>query len=325
MSSPRPAVFKTERENHAPHQPIVVIRSYRSDLAKCDDNINISVTPKNTQTRLLFNKVLSLLADGYLPFQGTQDLIEYEIHLSSPRIKPGLIDQLYHLLGWGESEECKINFPDAPGGALFAGDDEEVDDVVMGDFRRTIVQKLQTAHGLIICVDSSVLQPGKEAQKHLRSVALAFTRWLPDIFAEVVQDKEDSKLVLKRVCFVLTKSDLWAQQNDLEDVSQAAVQNRDPYIHAKEILGQIFFNSIRKYFTRDIEVAFCMSSIYGFLDGKPHSGLIEASEQEDSDDFEGIAIQDWAPYNVIEPFIFLLNGDNIDERIKILNWDEVGS
>ena len=93
-------------------------------LAFRDENINVRITPKNQQTRELFNKVLSLLAHGYLPFQGTQDLIEYEIHLSSPRIKPDLIDQLYRLLGWGEAENCQIHFPDAPGGALFAGDDE---------------------------------------------------------------------------------------------------------------------------------------------------------------------------------------------------------
>lgn len=294
-----------------------------------DENVNVFVSPNNDITRKLFSQSLDLIRYNRLSFQGTQDIIDYEMKLESPHIEATFFEKIKEYIGIGEPTHCTINFPDAPGGALFQGDDEEYDNVVAEKFRGKVVNRLRESKGLIICLDASYLTPKANNESDLKEVALAFTKWLPDVLAEVVQNSDKTKLDITRVCFVMTKADLWAHRFSWNDMAQVHVQNRNGYEHAKEVLGRMFFNSIRHYFSKDTEFAFCMSSVFGFTEeGRVNESFIQNMNKKRSRG-EGqnieISVEDWQPYNVIEPFIFLLNGDNIDNRITVLKWDEMGS
>ena len=291
-----------------------------------DDGLELDVLAKNDKARDLFSKVLNLVIDGVLPFAGSGDVINYEISLKSVVKKQDVWNQFLGFLGMADPEEAMIYFPDAPGGALFQGDDEEVDHVVMGKYQAELVAHLREADGLIICLDSSALRKASkddETIKKRRQVAIEFSKWVPFVLSKVLEGSEATKLKLNRVCFVLTKSDLWAEQEDVEN-AEAAVRYRDPYNHAKEILGRAFFNSLKHRFSPDTQVAFAMSSVFGFLDGQPNPHFSTERTRRDRSREPKIELDEWRPYNVVEPFVFLLNGHNIDDRLTIMSPEELG-
>ena len=232
------------------------------------------------------------------------------------------MSRMFALLGWVREGQAHIQFPDAPGGALFPGDDDEPDPVLMRQYQEKIIQKLRTVQGLIICIDSSILDANNQDENRLRNVALDFMRWLPDVFGAVLEDGDKTKLALKKVCFVLTKADLWAENHGLADTAEVSVKTRDAYAHAKDILGAMFFNSIRNFFPKNVDVAFSMTSVYGFHKGKTHDILVKEAEKKKSEDT--ISVDDWKPHNVIEPFLFLTQDDYVGDSLKILKWDEMG-
>lgn len=288
-----------------------------------DKNVNISVLPKNERAREIFRQVLDLLRDGVLPFQGTGGIIEYEAIITSSFPKKSFLSRLFALLGWTHEEKSFVQFPDAPGGALFPGDDEEPDPVLMRDYQAKIIEKLRTVKGLIVCIDSSVLNAHSQDENHLRNVALDFTRWLPNVFSTVLENSNETTIGLEKVCFVLTKSDLWAEKHQLADTAEVSVKTRDPYTHAKDILGQMFFHSIRNYFSKNIQVAFSMTSVFGFHKGRAHETLVNDTVKRQSQ--QTISVEDWQPYNVIEPVLFLTQDNYQGDSLKILNWNELGS
>ena len=295
-----------------------------------DQGLEVDVLAKNESARNLFNKVLNLVIDGVLPFAGSGDIIDYEIALKAKNNEEGLWDQFLNKLGMGEPEEASIFFPDAPGGALFQGDaqdDDEVDDVVMLRYRKRLIEHIRDADGLIICLDSSALRKAavnNDTIKKRRQVAIEFSRWIPDVFSEVLETSPETKLNLKRVCFVLTKADLWAEQEGVHDNAEAAVKNRNAYNHAKAILGTAFFNSLRHRFQPNAQIAFCMSSVFGFLNGKPNPHFFTERDRKDRDRDPKIELEQWQPYNVVEPFVFLLNGHNIDTRLNVISPENLG-
>jgi hypothetical protein len=291
-----------------------------------EEGLALDVLAKNEASRNLFNKVFNLVIDQVLPFAGSGDIINYEISLKANHVQHDLWEQFLGFIGMGEPDEAMIYFPDAPGGALFQGDDEEVDHVVMGKFRTELIENLRDADGLIICLDSSALRRASTDDQDIkkrRQVAIEFSRWIPDVFSEVLEGSSETKLKLKRVCFVMTKSDLWASQEGVDN-AEAAVKHRDPYNHAKEILGKAFFNSLKHRFSPDSQVAFCMSSVFGFLDGNPNPYFFTEQKRKDRNRDPKIELDQWRPYNVIEPFVFLLNGYNIDGRLKIMSPADLG-
>jgi GTPase SAR1 family protein len=289
-----------------------------------DDDVQTMVVANNEITRRLFQQSLDIIRYNKVSFAGNQDIIEYEITLETS-IGRSWLDKLKAMIGMGELQRGIINFPDAPGGALFQGDDDEYDTVVANKFRGLIVEQLRKTRTLLICIDASSLSNPDGNQNYLKEVALAFTKWLPDVFSEVVEGTGRTKLKIKRVCFVLTKSDLWAYHNDFQEYSETNVQNRDPYVHAKEILGKMFFNSIRNYFEKDTEFAFCMSSVFGFHNGDVNESFIANMNSKGRSQSVNMNVADWRPYNVIEPFIYLLNGVNLNSRIKEVRWETMGS
>ena len=278
----------------------------------------LSVIPQNDDTQELFTKVINLVLDGYLPFQGTRDIISYVISVTCQTKSSSFWGKLF---GMKDKRQAVVSFPDAPGGALFPGDDEEVDHVVMKQYQNELVQKLQTATGLIVCIDASVLVDNatEKEKNEQHKVAISFAKWLPSLCNKATRNKSNNQLPLKNICFVLTKADLWAKKHNLGTMSETTVQNRDAYDHAKAILGQIFFYDIKKYFLESIEVGFCFSSVYGFHNGEP-SPFFENTSAE-----RAISrIDDWKPYNIIEPFLFLSGVDMGQKHIQILNWDDLG-
>ena len=286
-----------------------------------NSSYHINLQPSNEITRELFTQVLTLLSKGHLPFQGTQDILDYQLTLTMQSPKDSWLSSLPFLKSLFnpiQTQNCTVQFPDAPGGALFHGDDDEVDDVVMAKYRNILVKKLQTGTGLLICIDGSVNTQFAKDQKYKNEVAMTFAKWLPNLFATVSQDVQPARLPVQRVVFVLTKMDLWAEKHQWKQNSSAHVLNADPYNHAKEILGQLFFNSIRNHFHENTTFAFCMSSTYGFKDGAPNATFLHQTA-------DSVTPDDWIPLNIIEPFIYLLTGHNIQKRLQTLSWSEMGS
>ena len=61
---------------------------------------------------------------------------DYHMEMTAPDPAPTFFERVKDLLGIDEEEDkCDIHFPDAPGGAIFHGDDEESDDAEIQKYR----------------------------------------------------------------------------------------------------------------------------------------------------------------------------------------------
>ena len=264
---------------------------------------NIEVIAKNGDTRDLFTKVNQLLQTGTLPFAGSHSIINYHIQMTTPVPTPKFLQKLKITLGLAQEEEgenCEIHFPDAPGGAIFHGDDDEADEFTIKDLRQQLIRKISSAFGLIICLDASILSPTIDTNDQKRA-ALNFAKWLPGLLAEVIEKQQTTvtgRLNIKRVCIVMTKADLWAKNNNYTDLAETTVHNRDSYDHAIDILGKAFFTGFRQFFDKNTEFNFFMSSVFGFYQG----GLQERFFAEE-DEETVLSLDEWMPFNVIEPFL----------------------
>ena len=58
-----------------------------------DEDVNVFVAPNNDITRQLFSQSLDLIRYNRLSFQGTQDIIDYEMKLESPHIEATFIEK----------------------------------------------------------------------------------------------------------------------------------------------------------------------------------------------------------------------------------------
>ena len=266
-----------------------------------NDDYTIEVIPKNAETRELFKQIHGLLQTGAMPFGGSYEIRNYHMEMTAPEPAPTFFERVKEMLGMDEEEDkCDIHFPDAPGGAIFHGDDEESDDAQIQKLRNMLVRKLSSAFGLIICLDAAILHPDMDTNQQKR-VALNFAKWLPGLLSEVIEKQgsnETGRLNIQEVCFVMTKADLWAAQNGHGDLAENTVKNRNAYDHAIDILGKSFFTGIRQFFDDNTEFHFFMSSVFGF-----HQGAIQSKFFEEMDEDEIIGLDDWIPFNVIEPFL----------------------
>ena len=267
-----------------------------------NDDYSIEVIPKNQMTVDLFQNITKLLQTGDISsaITATNKTKDYHIEMRAPDPSPTFFERITDWFGDDEDDICDIHFPDSPGGAIFRMMDEEVDDVGLDMERDKLVQRLSKAYGLIVCLDSAILSPN-ESSSAQRELALNFARWLPGLFARIVETQGESshgKLNLRKVCFVMTKADLWAKENDLSQRAEISVQNRDAYDHAVDILGKVFFIGLRQHFSDDTEFSFFMSSVYGFKEGGIQEQFFEYTE-----DNEVMMLDEWRPFNVIEPFL----------------------
>lgn len=286
------------------------------------DNSDFDVVAQNENTNKLFSSAMRLIVDGDLPFAGTASVIDYEFLFEVSHQASWAKEIIYNLFQVSNAEKALIQFPDAPGGALFEGDDEEVDYVLMRQYRNRLVKLIKEADGLIICVDASALNSSKTGNEQLQ-VAFDFARWIPNLFNEVLQGTDTSKTKLKRVCVVLTKADKWALQEGKRLDAETAVKAVDSYQHAKKLLGNIFLNTLRRRLKPDTEVGFCMSSVFGFLDGAPNAVFLSEQKRKNRNTAPQIDPNQWVPYNAIEPFVFLLTGENVLNQFTIKKASEL--
>ena len=267
------------------------------------EDYTIEVIPQNQEARDLFSAINTLLKTGAMPFGGSYELRNYHIQMTAPDPSPSFFARIQELFGWDDGQDrCEIFFPDAPGGAVFHSDEEEVDDAGIQAYRKKLVQLMSKSFGLIICLDSSILSSKEDALDQKR-MALNFAQWLPGLLAEVLEKQNKSgsdtqRLHIQRVCFVLTKSDLWADQEGKGDQAESVVQNRNAYDHAVDILGRAFFTGFRQFFSQETEFSFFMSSVFGFHQGGIQQRFFEEMEEEDM-----LTLDEWVPFNVIEPFL----------------------
>lgn len=287
------------------------------------NGLDINVAASNEVTNQLFSSALRLIVDGFLPFAGTASVIDYAFKVAATQPVTGLMQIIHNLFGIQNTLEAEIEFPDAPGGALFEGDDEEVDHVLMKQYRKRLIGLIKECDGLIICVDISMLN-GRSNKNNRYRAALEFARWIPNLLNECLFGSNSLKLDLKRVCVVLTKADLWAAQNGHTLDAEQVVKSADAYALTKELLGPIFLQTLKSKFAANADIAFCMSSVYGFLDGAPNPTFGEQAKRRDRRSEPTIDVNLWKPYNAIEPFIFLLTGQNIQNQFVIKKGQELG-
>jgi len=262
---------------------------------------SIEVIAKNRDTRDLFTKIHQLLQTGAIPFAGSHNIINYHIQMTAPAITSSWFSTLKQMFGLEQKQEddiCDIFFPDAPGGAVFHGDDDEADEVTINDLRHQLIKKLSSTFGLIICLDASILSP-KFNTNEQKKAALNFAKWLPGLLSEVLEKQNTSnRLNIRRVCIVMTKSDLWAKNNNYSTVAETTVQNRNAYDHAIDLLGRSFFTGLRQFFDKNTEFNFFMSSVFGFYQGRIQDNFFTEMDED-----EVLSLDEWIPFNVIEPFL----------------------
>ena len=287
------------------------------------DELEINVAASNEVTNQLFSSALRLIVDGFLPFAGTASVIDYGFKISATQPVSGLVEIIHSLFKIKNTIEAEIEFPDAPGGALFEGDDEEVDHVLMKQYRKRLIELIKECDGLIICVDISMIN-GRSDKNNRYRAALEFARWIPNLLNECLFGSKKMKLDLKRVCVVLTKSDLWAAQNGHTLDAESVVRTANAYDLTKELLGPIFLQTLKSRFTVDADIAFCMSSVYGFLDGAPNPTFGEQAKRRDRRSEPSIDVNLWKPFNAVEPFLFLLTGQNIQNQFVIKKAKDLG-
>lgn len=285
------------------------------------EEYTIEVIPKNSETTELFTQVNSLLQTGAMPFAGSYEIRNYHLQMTAPDPAPTFFERMKEMLGMDEEDVCDIHFPDAPGGAIFHGDDEESDEATIKKLRSQLIGKLSNAYGLIICLDASILSPNVDTNDQRRT-SLNFAKWLPGLLAEVLekQGKNDTgRLNIQRVCIVMTKSDLWAKNNGYTDLAETTVQNRNGYDHAVDILGKAFFTGLRQFFDKDTEFSFFMSSVYGF-----YQGGLQTNFFEEMDEDEVVTLDEWTPFNVIEPFLTAVDATPPNTFVVTKKKQEVG-
>ena len=104
--------------------------------------------------------------------------------------------------------------------------------------------------------------------------------------------------------------------------AQEHVESTNPYEFCRKLLGIGFLRSLNTWLSGDALVAFGFSSVYGFVDGGVNIPLSEALAA-----YEAIGVEElesWQPYQVLDPFSFMVSGEPIGSEVKIIPAKDLG-
>ena len=184
---------------------------------------------------------------------------------------------------------------------------DEVDTVAMLEYKSRLVEKMRNCDSLIMCADAAEANSDADG-----GMSAGYGDWISGLFFE------GRGSVLKRICLCMTKSDLWALQEGFMNEARGKVQALSPMDFALSMLGHQPFVHISNYLGNLGKGALfgaCMTSTYGFLDGGVNQMLIEGVQNEE---INLQLLNSWRPYQTLDPFLFLLTGQDISKSVEIL-------
>ena len=119
------------------------------------------------------------------------------------------------------------------------------------------------------------------------------------------------------MCFVLTKSDLWAEQEGHAEDAEAFIAAQDPISIVRKVIGEKSLDTLSVFLEERAEVAFGFTSVYGFDEGAVHSSIGQGENAN------AIDIDDWKPYNIAESFAWLISGKVFNEALRVLSYQQL--
>ena len=184
---------------------------------------------------------------------------------------------------------------------------EEVDTVAMLEYKERLIQKLRSCDSLILCADAGEANSDAEGK-----MSVGYGDWISGLFFE------GRGTNLKRICLCMTKSDLWALQEGFMNEASSKVDSLSPMDFALGMLGHQPFVHISNYLGnlgKGTQFGSCMTSTFGFLDGGINQMLIEGVTNPE---LSQQLLNSWRPYHVLDPFLFLMTGQDLGKAVEIL-------
>ena len=127
----------------------------------------------------------------------------------------------------------------------------------------------------------------------------------------------ETSIPLQRICFVLTKADLWAQQAGHSDDAVSFLAAQNPIDIVRHIIGEKSLDTLSVFLENQAQIGFSFTSVYGFENGAVHSNIGKDDNPVD------IEIEAWKPYSVAESFAWLISGEVINEAVQVINYEEL--
>ena len=164
---------------------------------------------------------------------------------------------------------------------------------------------------LIVCVNACDSTTQDEAR--IEEIRNFYTK----SFQFLLTHGFETSVPIERVCFVLTKADLWAESEGHGEDAQSFLASQDPVAMVKQIIGSKSLDTLAVFLEDHAEVAFGFTSVYGFDEGAVHTGIGQGATEF------GIDVDNWKPYNIAESFAWLISGEVLNDALKVLTHSEL--
>jgi hypothetical protein len=260
------------------------------DKGIAGNNPLIQVVAENEPMRKLIQTARQTIRIGQHPVSATDVVTKLQFKLITRRKLFGFIPM--------PQQESTFQVWDGPGGMLFPTMDENVDQGDSQQIRAELIDALRESDGFMICFDSS------NQSDHM---VLAMFEHLPDIMMRAWEGNQ----FRGRVCFCLTKADALFYDSGTNAKKQTEATSAFKY--ASDILPSAVMGTLRNYCLPSSAVGFGWTSVYGFLPkGEPnydkdYDGLRLRRDEQSGINVGRIA-DNWRPFRVLDPFIFLATG-----------------
>jgi len=266
------------------------------------DGLEVRVYKKNAPMSRLSEMTLQTVREGRLPVVATNALekFSFTFEVKSRRFPVSFVKP--------RSSIAEFTLWDGPGGSLFPTPEERgagFDEIAHKQFREELVNALKSAEGVVLCLDSTD-----------ESRSLVMFESLPVIFGATGL----ADLPAKRICICLTKVD--ARFSDKGEGAQAAAENASALDCCHELLPRNNFGVLRNYCPK-AHFAFAWTSVYGFLpSGAPnYDPAADKMARRHGDGQKGKAMDDWRPFRVLDPFVWLAGGHQRD--LDVVSADQL--
>lgn len=274
---------------------LATLRLAASDPETDHDGLSVHITEENYAMSKLSDEALSTVREGTLPVSSSVGVQELTFRLE--------VEQRRFPFGFFKPKEIQANFRfwDGPGGSLFPTPEEKgagYDETANRQFHAQLVDAMKTAKGLVFCFD---------CMDEDRSLVLFES--LPRIFG----DTRLAQLPATRICICLTKVD--AKFANLGTRAHAAAEGENALKACRDLLPRMSFGVLYKY-CRRAEFAFGWTSVYGFLPtGAPNYDPVAKRMVRYHGDGTKKAMDDWRPFRVLDPFVWLVGGHKRDLEV----------
>ncbi|MBN1572427.1 MAG: GTPase domain-containing protein [Deltaproteobacteria bacterium] len=249
---------------------------------KYESGVNIGFFPQNSNMENLCYQYKITIKKGELPKLNIDKITEYifDLELRGSRLK--------WFLGKKMVRFRVLYFPGTLSFPSTAKNDHDWSKA--SGFSKELVDSLDNADGFIACLDAND-----------NDAAFDFWANLPRILGKI-ENKP------KKVVVCLNKSDkLFA---DREEKAYGSLLNESPLKYGKDFIPKSGLNCLDMY-CKGVKLGICWSSVYGFLKTKGYANynsnndrlLLWGKEYNDQD-----VINNWMPYHVVEPFLFMVLG-----------------